>query len=93
MAEQIDMFRTESNVEWIKTSDKLPPMHDWVLVVVEETRVVNADYRSVGIGKLDDLNAQSTQPCKPGWKIAGYGHWVGLSIVTHWAPLPVLPER
>jgi hypothetical protein len=92
MAEQIDMFRTVSNVEWIKTSDKLPPMEDWVLTV----RVFGAGkYRSVGIAYLFDCNAKTDRPKRLFWQYQPIGdQWAApLDDVTHWAPLPALPEK
>lgn len=90
---QLDLFdKDSSTVNWVKTSDRLPPIGDWVLTVHV---FASGQYRSIGIAYLFDYNAKTNRPQRLNWQYQPIKDQlaVPLSEVSHWAALPALPEE
>lgn len=70
--------------KWIKISERLPPMEERVLMCIKEPNFARS---TITIGKR--IPHDRTDPNNPRW------HWSKVmrdSDVTHWQPLPQLPN-
>jgi hypothetical protein len=74
-------------MEWISVKERLPEYGEQVLLQIKTWRVYWCDIKSIAIGSRLSTNSSGEN-----WSMYG-SSCSDRSSVTHWMPLPKLPEN
>ncbi len=81
-------------MEWIRSSDRLPDLYDFVLVFADNKGT--GEPRPISIARWDSEKWEfiNNPPSFP-----SYGAWMDIEYnmdsedITHWMPLPKIPKK